>query len=170
VETCCTHPRKGRQGHHIPSIQNNLLLTHAAQAPGTVYRVPLAAICYIRYINHPETKTMKTNNGKLESARQELGRLWDAGDYRAALKLAASWPRLAHHKDRIQRGWSAATNPEFYREIEQDPDRLYRAGLAAVAERYGLALPTNVAATCGDTDGDGDCGTCARGLWVCPKK
>ena len=61
-----------------------------------------------------------------------------AGDHRAALKLAAGWPRLGEHKEAIQRGWAAMVNPDFYRQIGQDPGLLIAAGVVAIRERYRL--------------------------------
>lgn len=54
------------------------------------------------------------------------------------MKLAASWGRLGVHKADIERGWTAITNPEMYREIGQEPDELVAAGIAALRERYNL--------------------------------
>lgn len=81
---------------------------------------------------------MKIIDGKPTSASSELQQLWAAGEYRKALKLAAGWPRLGDHKVAIERGWCAAASTAFYRQMGKDPDALYAAGLAAVAERYGL--------------------------------
>lgn len=72
------------------------------------------------------------------TALQRLKNLWAAGDYRAALKLAASWGQLGAHKGRITTGWAAVNNADFYRAIGRDPDALVADGLAAVAERYNL--------------------------------
>lgn len=70
-----------------------------------------------------------------------LRELWAAGEYRKALKLAAKWPRLGAQARAIKDGWDATSNPGFYRQINKNPDAMYKAGLAAVAERYGLPLP-----------------------------
>jgi hypothetical protein len=75
---------------------------------------------------------------KKPTALQELEDLWAAGEYRKALKLAASWPRLGEHKDAIRGGWDATVNGRVHREMGKDPDTMYAAGLAAVAARYGL--------------------------------
>jgi hypothetical protein len=74
----------------------------------------------------------------MQTAIQSMRTLWAAGEYRRALKLAATWPRLGTHKDAIQRGWAAASNADMYRQMGKDPAALYEAGLAAVAARYGL--------------------------------
>jgi hypothetical protein len=79
----------------------------------------------------------------METKLSRLKRLMSCGDYRSALRLAAGWPRLGEHKEAIQRGWAALSNPDFYRQIGQDPDRLVEVGLAAIRTRYGLAEREN---------------------------
>lgn len=77
------------------------------------------------------------------SKRDELKQLLDAGKHRAALKLAASAPRLLQtHKDAILAGYAAATNPAFYRELGRNPDDLVAAGVAAIQARYDLGKMT----------------------------
>lgn len=74
----------------------------------------------------------------MKTALEKLKDLWAKGDYWGALKMAAAWPRLGEHGDAIKQGWAAVSNPSFYRQLGKDPDVLYRKGLAALAERYGL--------------------------------
>lgn len=74
----------------------------------------------------------------MKTAIENLRELWAAGEYRKAVKLAASWPRLGEHKTAIQQGWAACTNPDFYRQIGKDPDALYTAALLALVARYEL--------------------------------
>ena len=81
---------------------------------------------------------MNKINDQPVPASQKLRQLWEAGEYRKALKLAASWPRLGEHTDAIRAGWAATSNPAFYYQIDKDPDVAYAAGLAAVAARYNL--------------------------------
>lgn len=59
-------------------------------------------------------------------------------NYRAAVKLAASWPRLGEHKATIERAWAAYTHPEFYRSLGQDPEKMIQDGLDSIRERYGI--------------------------------
>lgn len=61
-----------------------------------------------------------------------------AGDWVSALRMAAKFPRLGDHKGRITKAWSALNNPQFYREINQDPDAIVKDGIAALKERYDL--------------------------------
>lgn len=74
----------------------------------------------------------------METKLSKLKKLMAYGDHRAALRLAAGWPRLGDHKEAITRGWAALSNPGFYRELGRDPEALVAAGLAAIRERYGL--------------------------------
>lgn len=74
----------------------------------------------------------------MQTQLTKLKALMATGDYRAALKLAASWGRLGKHKEAITRGWAAINNAKFYREIGQDPAALQTAGIAAIRERYKI--------------------------------
>jgi hypothetical protein len=60
-----------------------------------------------------------------------------AGDYRKALALAASWPRLGADKQDIERGHEAYARPDFQRQLRRDPEALIAAGIAALHRRYG---------------------------------
>lgn len=62
----------------------------------------------------------------------------DSGDWQEALRVAAKFPELGDHRDRIQKAWSANRNPDFYRELGRDPADLFADGVAALKERYGL--------------------------------
>jgi len=72
------------------------------------------------------------------TALEKLRRFAAAGDWRAAIKLAASWPRLGEHKEVIERAWAACSHPETYRDMGQDPDALFAAGVAAIKAKYNL--------------------------------
>lgn len=60
------------------------------------------------------------------------------GDWYAALRIAARFPRLGKQKEAITRGWAALQNPGMYREMGQDPEELVALGIKALRERYGL--------------------------------
>lgn len=68
----------------------------------------------------------------------KLKELMAAGDYSAALRLAASWPRLGDHRDAITAARAADTNPEFYRSIGRDPGAMVALGIEAIRERYNI--------------------------------
>lgn len=59
-----------------------------------------------------------------------------AGDWRAALKLAASWPQLGEHREAIQRGWEAYARPDFQLQLGRNPTQLIAEGKAALVARY----------------------------------
>jgi hypothetical protein len=61
-----------------------------------------------------------------------------AGDWREAIRIAAKFQQLGPHREAITRAWAAIQNPDFYRDIGQDPQALIDAGVAALQERYGL--------------------------------
>ena len=60
-----------------------------------------------------------------------------AGEWRAALRLAARFPQLGNAKADITRAWEAIQRPEFYASIGKDPAALIDAGIAALRRRYG---------------------------------
>ena len=61
-----------------------------------------------------------------------------AGDWPAALRLAAKFPRLGEHGPAIKRAHEAIAHPAFWRHIGKDPEALVLAGIEALRERYGL--------------------------------
>lgn len=83
--------------------------------------------------------TTESSDTQLASLR----RFMREGDYHAALKLAAGWPRLGEHKDAIERAWAALNHANFYREIGKDPDALVQEGLQAIRERYNIIEQTH---------------------------
>lgn len=61
-----------------------------------------------------------------------------AGDWQAALRLAASFPVLAPDvKADIVRGHEAYAHPSWCRGLGKDPQALIEAGKAALVRRYG---------------------------------
>lgn len=80
---------------------------------------------------------------ELKTALSRMKELWDAGDVRAALKLAAGWPSLGEHGTAIRQAWAATVNPDFYRQIKKDPAALVAAGYNALVARYKLTPKGN---------------------------
>ena len=74
----------------------------------------------------------------MKTKLQQLRDFMATGDYRPALRLAASWSELGGHKAAIGRGWAAIVHPQFYIDIDQNPEELVAAGLAAIRERYDI--------------------------------
>lgn len=65
-----------------------------------------------------------------------LRNLMNAGDWPAAVRFAAKFPRLGAERDAILRAKDALNNPEFYRQIGQYPDSLFEAGVQALTLRF----------------------------------
>jgi hypothetical protein len=74
---------------------------------------------------------MKTLNDD-EAIRAALS----SGDDKTALSMAARRRNLGEFKEAITQGWSAFLNPDFYRQIGKDPERLVAAGLSALRARF----------------------------------
>lgn len=60
----------------------------------------------------------------------------NAEDWRAALKLASTFPRLGPDAATIRRGWEAFARPDFYRSIGREPTTMIREAVAALKGRY----------------------------------
>ena len=70
------------------------------------------------------------------SKKDQIVRFLKTGQPDKALAMAAKFPDLGEHKDAITKGANALRNPDFYRQIKQDPDALVAAGVAALRARY----------------------------------
>ena len=60
----------------------------------------------------------------------------DAGDWTAALSLAAKFPRLGEHKEAIRLGHEATNHGAFYKQLGMNPDELRTSGIKALKQRY----------------------------------
>jgi hypothetical protein len=80
---------------------------------------------------------MPQPRGKPPSKIAQLRAAMAAHDWERALRLAARFPRLGAHKAAIVRAHEAYTNPRFYKQIGQDPEKLKAEGRRALIERYG---------------------------------
>lgn len=72
----------------------------------------------------------------METKLSQLLLMMDAGDWNAAIRFAAKFPRLGAEKDVIMRAKDALLNPDFYRQLKRDPDQLVEAGRLALAAKY----------------------------------
>ena len=72
----------------------------------------------------------------METKASQLRQMIAAEDWTGALRMAAKFPQLGAQREAIQLGWSALSQPGFYRQIGKDPDALVRAGVQALKERY----------------------------------
>ena len=66
----------------------------------------------------------------------QLSALMRSGDWNAAIKFAAKFPRLDTHRDAILSASSALLSPDFYRSMGRDVDAIVAAGVAALKDRY----------------------------------
>ena len=74
-------------------------------------------------------------NPKLAKVRAAIA----AGDWDSAIKHAARVTLFGKHAEAIQRGKDAISNPEFYRQLGRDPDKLRLEAVAAIKERISAA-------------------------------
>lgn len=65
-----------------------------------------------------------------------LRQLMDSGDWHAAIRSAAKFPRLGKDRDAILRAKDALNNPDFYRQIGKQPDELIREGAVCLVVRH----------------------------------
>jgi hypothetical protein len=70
------------------------------------------------------------------SKKDQIVRLLKTGENTKALAMAAKFQDLGEHKAAITKGNNAAKNPDFYRQIKQDPKTLVAAGVEALKARY----------------------------------
>lgn len=59
------------------------------------------------------------------------------GDVVGALSIANTFRMLGEHKEAIRSAHAAIQNPNFYRQIDKDPEELKRKGVDALLELYG---------------------------------
>ncbi len=65
-----------------------------------------------------------------------LCHLMDPGDWPAAIRFAAKFPRLGKDRDATLRAKGSLNTPDFYRQIGRYPQDLIQAGEACLRERY----------------------------------
>jgi hypothetical protein len=66
----------------------------------------------------------------------QLMAIIEAGEWLAAIKFAAKFPDLGCERDSILRAKDAIHNPDFYRQIKRDPEKLIEAGKSALVRKY----------------------------------
>ena len=63
---------------------------------------------------------------------------WASGDRIAALRIAARFFDRSEATQIFKRGMNAFNNPEFYRQLRQDPDQITTAALHLLARKFNL--------------------------------
>lgn len=77
-------------------------------------------------------------NPQPQSKAARLREMMRAGQWEAAIRLAASFGRLDGHRGAILDARTAYTNPRFLAQIGRDVEAVKQAGHAALLERYPL--------------------------------
>ena len=71
---------------------------------------------------------------KLSIVKRHMG----AGEWQAAIRIAARFPRLGEHRNAILDAHGAYTNPRFFAQIGKDIEALKASGQRALLDRFGL--------------------------------
>lgn len=66
----------------------------------------------------------------------ELSRMMKNGDWEAAIKFAAKFPRLGKERNSILTASSALLSPAFYNSMGKDVDALVQDGIDALKAKY----------------------------------
>jgi hypothetical protein len=66
--------------------------------------------------------------------------LMKAGEWHAAIKFAAKFPRLENERDAILSASSALLSPSLYRGMGKDVDAIVAHGIDALQRRYASYL------------------------------
>ena len=70
----------------------------------------------------------------------QLVLLMESGNWHAAIKFAAKFPRLGAERDAIKTASSVLLSPCLYRGMGKDVDSLISAGITALRTRYASYL------------------------------
>jgi hypothetical protein len=73
---------------------------------------------------------------KHQTKASQLRALMHAGDWRAAILLAAKFQDLGAERGNILAAREAYLRPGFQRQLRRDPETLITAGIAALKRRY----------------------------------
>lgn len=76
----------------------------------------------------------------MEKKIDELARLMKKGDWEAAIKFAAKFPRLGKERNSILTASSALLSPAFYQSMGKDVDALVQNGIDALKTKYGACI------------------------------
>jgi hypothetical protein len=63
---------------------------------------------------------------------------WSAGDQIRALRIAVRFFDRSADTKTFKRGMDAHNNPDFYRQLGQDPERLIASALELLAKKFRL--------------------------------
>jgi hypothetical protein len=83
----------------------------------------------------PRQTTGATPDPKLAKVRAAIAQ----DDWDEAIKLAARVTLFGKHAEAIQRGKDALLNPDMYRQLGRDPEKIRAEAIAALQERVAAA-------------------------------
>ena len=74
----------------------------------------------------------------MRSKTDRIRAAWVAGEGIGALRTAARFFDRSNATQTFKRGMSAFNNPDFYRQLGQDPMQIAGKALEELAQRFGL--------------------------------
>jgi hypothetical protein len=77
----------------------------------------------------------------MDSKCDRIRAAWAAGDLISALRIAARFFDRSIETKTFKRGMAAYNNPDFYRQLGRNPDRIVAEALDALARKFGLRKP-----------------------------
>ena len=78
----------------------------------------------------------------MDSKCDQIRLAWASGDRIPALRIAARFFDRSVETKKFKRGMAAYNNPDFYRQLGEDPDRIVADALDALAHKFGLPKPS----------------------------
>lgn len=66
----------------------------------------------------------------------QIREAWAAGDKLGALRIASRFTDQSGDTKAMQRGWDAHSNPDFYRQINKNPDELVEKAFAVIERKF----------------------------------
>lgn len=101
---------------------------------GGMYKVEAEVEGALR--KHTVVRSVLREGNAPASKKDQIVRFLKTGRPEKALAMAAKFQDLGEHKDAITKGANALKNPDFYRQIKQDPQAIYQNGVNALIARY----------------------------------
>jgi hypothetical protein len=74
----------------------------------------------------------------MDSKTEQIRAAWAAGHRIGALRIAARFFDRSANTKMFKRSIGAHNNPDFYRQLDKDPQQIVRDALDALAKRFNL--------------------------------
>lgn len=75
-------------------------------------------------------------NAEPKTKTAQIREAWAAGDKLGALRIASRFTDQSGDTKAMQRGWDAHSNPDFYRQINKNPDELVEKAFAVIERKF----------------------------------